>query len=182
MDDIGYIDALQKKDAESLAFYPRSALEREIRKQRVMLCGLHHDPCGYLWHGAFGEKCSVHQAFIQYDARGQLYGAHMVGAFVALCNAANVQEIALRCGSDINANGFWRAMGFDCIGVSPGGARRMRDINHWRLNLHPVLFASTVAPSDKQKSAAAWGKRGMLSASRFARGKSLLVYREQIEE
>jgi N-acetylglutamate synthase-like GNAT family acetyltransferase len=178
--DLPYIDALQKKNAECLAFYPRSALEREIDNHRVLICGLHNDPCGYLWHGAFGEKCSIHQACIQYDARGRLFGAHMVGTFVAACQTANVQEIALRCGSDINANGFWPIMGFHCIGVSPGGVRRMRDINHWRMNLQPALFSAAVVPSNKQKSAAAWGKRGEVSSSRFARGRSLLAYREQI--
>jgi hypothetical protein len=94
------------------------------------------------------------------------------------------QEIALRCGSDIAANGFWRAMGFECIAVTQGGARRMRDINAWRLVLSEQLFAITVEPSNREKSSSAWAKArksGISLGSQFKRGQELADYRALIE-
>lgn len=182
LSDIVYIDALQRKNAENLAFYPVSVFEREIAASRVLLCGIYSDPCGYLWHGALGKKAAIHQACIQYDVRGMLYGAHMVGSFIAICRSANVMDIGLRCGSDIEANHFWRRLGFLCIGVTKGGARRMRDINHWHLSLQPRMFDVAIQASDKKKTSAAWNKRNTgIVASRFSRRKIMLNYRGILE-
>ena len=35
--DLTYIDSLQKKNAEELAFYPSQVFEREIENQRILL-------------------------------------------------------------------------------------------------------------------------------------------------
>jgi len=178
--DLIYIDYLQRKNAEELAFYPKIVFEREISNQRIVLAEFNGEPCGYLYHGAFSNVCCVHQACIQYDLRGQLYGATLVQHLVALCKAAHTSAITLRCGSDIAANNFWRAMGFDCEAVTQGGVRRMRDINHWRLNLQPQLFIFSQEPSTKQKDASVWRKRGDLSISSFKRGASLKEYRKAV--
>jgi len=178
--DLSYIDHLQRKNAEELAFYPKIVFEREIENQRIVLAEFNGEPCGYLYHGSFNKICRVHQACIQYDLRGQLYGATLVRHLVALCKAAQTDAITLRCGSDIAANGFWKTMGFECEAITPGGVRRMRDINHWRLNLQPQLFSFDQEPSSKQKNASIWRKRGKLSISSFTRGEALKEYRDAV--
>ena len=178
--DLVYIDHLQRKNAEELAFYPKIVFEREINNQRIVLAEFNGEPCGYLYHGSFTNVCPIHQACIQYDLRGQLYGATLVKHLVELCNAAQSSAITLRCGSDIAANGFWKAMGFECEAVTQGGVRRMRDINHWRLNLQPQLFSFIQEPSSKKKDASIWQKRGNLSISSFKRGNALKEYRKAV--
>lgn len=183
--DMTYIDFLQKKNAEDLSFYPLSVLEREVGHQRVVLAEVNQTPAGYLYHGSLSSATlRIHQACIQYDLRGYLYGAALVRWLADLGQVSGAQEIALRCGSDIAANGFWRAMGFECIAVTQGGARRMRDINAWRLPLTDQLFSITVAPSSREKSAKAWGKArkaGISLGSQFKRGQDLVEYRALIE-
>jgi GNAT superfamily N-acetyltransferase len=180
--DLSYIDSLQRKNAEELSFYPKTVFEREIDNHRVLLARINGEPAGYLYHGALGEICRIHQACIQYDARGNLYGAALVNWLSAMCKAAGVHSISLRCGSDIEANKFWRAMGFDCIGVTKGGARRMRDINNWQRWLQPQLFAASVAPSEKKQDASMWRARDKTTkASQFIRGKVMQRYRTSIE-
>lgn len=180
--DLSYIDFLQRKNAEELAFYPKIVFEREIESHRIMLAEYNGEPCGYLYHGAFGELCRIHQACIQYDLRGQLYGAALVRHLIGLCETAQTGAISLRCGSDIAANGFWRTMGFECEAVTQGGVRRMRDINHWKLKLQPQLFDFSQQPSEKQKDASIWRKRGDLATSSFKRGKNLQIYRKLVVE
>ena len=120
--DMTYIDHLQKKNAEDLSFYPLSVLEREVLNRRVVLAEVNDEPAGYLYHGSLASPIlRIHQACIQYDLRGYLYGAALVRWLADLGRAAGSSEIALRCGSDIAANGFWRAMGFECIAVTRGG-------------------------------------------------------------
>jgi len=185
-DDLTYIDYLQKKNAEDLSFYPSAVFERELINKRILLASVNGEPAGYLYHGSLASKTlKIHQACIQYDLRGYLYGAELVKWLITIGQVAHSNEISLRCGSDIAANGFWKAMGFNCQSVTQGGARRMRDINSWTLNLQEPLFAVSVDPSVRQKSASAWSKArkdGIKLGSAFKRGQQLAQYRALIEQ
>jgi hypothetical protein len=178
--DLVYVDSLQKKNAEELSFYPSAVFEREIENHRIVMAFINNDPVGYLYHGALGNRVKIHQACIQYDARGYLYGSQLVRWLVDMCKAANSLSITLRCGSDISANGFWKAMGFYCQSVTPGGVRRMRDINEWRKDLHPQLFTQVCEPSDKSQDASLWRKRKVNLGSQFLRGRAIQEYRKAI--
>lgn len=180
LSDLTFIDDLQRKNAEELSFYPTCVFEREIDNQRIILARVNGEPAGYIYHGALGPISKIHQACIHYDLRGQLYGAALVRFFRSLAEAAGVMSITLRCGSDIDANGFWQAMGFVCQSVTPGGIRRMRDINEWRLDITQQLFVTSVTPSVKAQDASIWRKHKDGSLSQFMRGKQLSDYREQI--
>lgn len=182
LDDLVFIDHLQKRNAEELAFFPKQVFEREVQNFRILLARVNGEPAGYIYHGSIGTIVKIHQACIEYDLRGQLYGAALIRQLIALVDAANGSSITLRCGSDISANGFWQAMGFYCQGVTAGGIRRMRDINNWRYDLQPQLFVSTYEPSTKKKDASLWRKNRDKKISSFARGKQLLQHRAMIEE
>ena len=181
LSDLIYIDSLQKKNAEQLSFYPKIVFEREIENKRILLARLNAEPAGYIYHGAFGISVKIHQACIQYDLRGQLYGAELFRQLRILAEAANCMSITLRCGSDILANGFWSTMGFVCEGVMKGGARRMRDINCWRYDIAQQLFVIPVKPSIKQKDSSLWRKNKTEKKSQFLRGAALKAYRKEIE-
>tara|TARA_B100000427_G_scaffold260318_1_gene224596 strand:+ start:233 stop:847 length:615 start_codon:yes stop_codon:yes gene_type:complete len=178
--DLKYIDHLQRKNAEELAFYPNQVFEREVSNHRVLLAKVNSEPAGYIYHGALGQVCKIHQACIEYDLRGQLYGAALIRNLFSLADASNVLSITLRCGSDIEANMFWKAMGFYCEAVTAGGVRRMRDINCWRYDLQQPLFVINQEPSDKKKDASVWQKRKSSADSSFQRGKKMRQYREKI--
>ena len=185
LDDLTYIDSLQKKNAEDLAFYPKQVFEREIESQRILLARVNNEPAGYIYHGAFSDTLKIHQACIQYDLRGQLYGGELVRFLTDIASRMSSNAISLRCGSDIEANGFWKTMGFHCERVTQGGIRRKRDINHWFLQLQPTLFPMlTTDPSNKKKDASTWakGRKKGFSTSSFNRGKSMENYRKLIEE
>lgn len=182
--DLKYVDHLQRKNAEDLAFYPRAAFEREIKNQRIVLAEYNAEPCGYMYHGSFrGEDLKIHRACIQYDLRGQLYGAALVRHIRDLADLFGCTSISLRCGSDIAANGFWKTMGFVCTEITPGGVRRMRDINHWRLALSDNTTGFVgVEPSSKEKDAGLWRRNKGEKQSQFMRGDSILRYREALLE
>lgn len=175
--DLKFIDHLQRRNAEELAFYPAAVFEREIENGRILLARVNGEPAGYLYHGALGSNCKIHQACIEYDLRGQLYGASLMRFFLGIAYAADCSSVSLRCGSDIAANGFWRAMGFYCEAIRPGGVRRMRDINCWRMNMQKPLFVVSFEPSEKAQDASIWRKRTTNLGSQFLRGAVLKRYR-----
>lgn len=178
--DLLFIDSLQKANAEELSFYPSVVFEREIAAQRVLLARVNGEPAGYVYHGAYQPILKIHQACIEYDLRGQLYGAQLVRFLETVADGFGVMSISLRCGSNIAANGFWGAMGFYCQAVTPGGVRRMRDINNWRKDLSPQLFISSVQHSEKTSDASLWRKHKGEKKSQFIRGKAMEEYRKTI--
>ncbi len=190
--DLTFIDYLQKKNATELSFYPLSILEREIENSRVLLALVNNQHAGYLFHGSVKApkdgRLRIFQACIEYDLRGQWYGAGLVKTLEDLAKIKSVQGISLRCGSDIAANSFWKLMGFRCVDIVPGGVRRMRDINVWLKELiaeqQVSLFdeeEKELTPSTKKRDSSFWRQRNKEKKSNMMlRGDALLKYREEI--
>ena len=176
-DLINYIDHLQKKNAEQLSFYPKQVFEREAEKGRLFLGMLNGQPCGYIYVGAKTHDVKCHQVCIEYDARRRLYGAALVCALEDY--AKDCYTITLRCGFDLEANKFWKSMGYNCVGVVDGGIRRNRKINIWRKQINPELFTDIIVKPAKGKAdASIWRKHkktGLITG--FNRGAKLREYR-----
>tara|TARA_R110000824_G_scaffold205274_3_gene390046 strand:- start:1234 stop:1842 length:609 start_codon:yes stop_codon:yes gene_type:complete len=175
-----YVDSLQKKNAEQLSFYPKQVFEREAEKGRLFLGMLNGAPCGYIYVGAKSPDVKCHQVCIEYDARRRLYGAAMVTALEDY--AKDSYTITLRCGFDLEANNFWKSMGYNCINIVDGGIRRNRKINVWRKQVHPELFTDIIVEPAKGKTdASIWRKHkktGLVTG--FSRGKKLKEYRASV--
>ena len=96
--DTKFIDHLQKKNAEDLSFYPVGVFEREIENQRILVALVNAEPAGYLYHGAIklDYPLKIHQACIQYDLRGNWYGAGLCGFLEDLASIGGSRFISLR--------------------------------------------------------------------------------------
>lgn len=173
-----FVDYLQKKNAEALSFYPKAVFEREVENGRIFLGLLNGQPAGYLYVGARGSDVKCHQVCIEYDARRRSHGAALVLAMEDY--AVGALSITLRCGFDLEANDFWKTMGYNCIAVQNGGIRRMRKINVWRKQLQPELLNDTILEPSKGKADASVWRRNKQTGliTQFARGKSMAKYRE----
>jgi hypothetical protein len=177
---IQYIDGLQRQNAEALSFYPRVVFERERERGRLFLGLLNNQPCGYIWAGALGRKVPCHQVCIQYDARRRLYGAQIVAVMEGY--AKNAASITLRCGFDLEANDFWKSLGYGVIAIQDGGVRRMRKINVWRKQLVAELFEPIhLEPARGEQDASLWTRHKQTgNITQFVRGKSLKDYRARL--
>ena len=174
--DLKYIDHLQKKNADDLAFYPLYTLEKALEEKQILSCEDNGDAAGYLWFGSIrpGRDVVIYQACVDYQSRRKILGWDMVRDLILFANAGGATGIRLRCASSSESNIFWQAIGFYCTKVSAGGLKRMREINHWRTDLQPTLFTSpAVTPSDKQIDLSTYNtnkKKGVEYKSRWARG------------
>jgi GNAT superfamily N-acetyltransferase len=179
-DLIAFVDSLQRQNAEALSFYPKCVFERESEKGRILLGLLNGQPCGYLYVGATGRDVKCHQVCIQYDARRKLYGAALVQAMEDYAGGA--YTITLRCGFDLDANNFWKEMGYSCVAVQDGGIRRMRKINVWRKALNIELFQDiAIEPAVGKADASVWRKNKQTGiVTQFVRGKAMRDYRAKI--
>lgn len=137
--DGDYVMALQRANRESVGGLPRPAIDERLGRGTVVLGVLNGDPMGYLMWDYRSNVVRIPQACIQYDARRRKYGAALVSWLLQQHPTAN--EVRLRCAADLEANIFWRGMGFVCTAATPGGSRRGRLINSWSLSLGGALFA-----------------------------------------
>ena len=103
----------------------------------------------------------------------------LVLAMENYANASLSNSITLRCGFDLDANKFWKDLGYNCIAVKQGGIRRMRRINVWRKYLQPQMFEPQwVEPEEGKTNSSLWRKHketGIIT--QFSRGKKLDEYR-----
>jgi hypothetical protein len=139
---VSYLDKLMRANADDLAFYPITTLAKALEDGHVIACEDNGEPAGYLWFGATvgGKDLIVYQAAVDYDSRRRHLGFGMVAELVAIGTAAHCTGIRLKCASSAESNEFWRAAGFICTRVTPGGIKRGRDINWYRTDLQPGLF------------------------------------------
>jgi hypothetical protein len=139
---VSYLDKLQRANADDLAFYPITTLAQALADGHVIACEDNGDPAGYLWFGALrgGRDLIVYQAAVDYDSRRRHLGFGMVAELFAIGRAAGCTGIRLKCASSAESNEFWRAAGFTCTRVTPGGIKRGRDINWYRAEILMSLW------------------------------------------
>ncbi|MFL5864689.1 MAG: GNAT family N-acetyltransferase [Solirubrobacteraceae bacterium] len=130
--------SLMRANRESVGGLPEPAISERLERGTVLLAEINGDPVGYVLYDYRGGVLRIPQACIQYDARRRKYGEALMVALLARHHDAD--EVSLRCATDLEANVFWRDMGFTCVGTTPGGRRRGRTINSWALWLTPRLL------------------------------------------
>jgi hypothetical protein len=158
---LAYVDKLQRANADDLAFYPLTTLEKALDAGQIIGCYDNDEPAGYLWFGAVraGHDITVYQACVDYDSRKRHLGWGMVADLIAIGKSGASLGIRLKCASSSESNEFWNLIGFYCTNVTNGGIKRARMLNHWRTDITPTLFtADTVKPSTKATDLTAYNK------------------------
>jgi len=172
---LSYIDKLQRANADDLAFYPLTTLERALETGHVVTCEDNGEAAGYLWFGAVrgGYDVTIYQACVDYDSRRRMLGYSMVRKLLDLATAAGATGVRLKCASSADSNEFWQGIGFVCTRVQPGGIKRGRDLNNYRTDIQPGLFTiPSVVPSERPIDLTAYNRQkrlGVSMPSRFSR-------------
>ncbi len=166
-EDLRYVVSLMRANRESVGGLPAPALQERIERGTLLLALLNADPVGYVLYDLRDGRLRIPQACIQYDARRRKYGEALVAAMISR-HVNEVDEITLRCAADLEANVFWRDLGFTCVGTLAGGRRRGRTINSWALWLTPRLLtldAIAVIPAAELRADCMYDDSGYLTAA-----------------
>ena len=145
MDISNWIAGLMAENTNELGFIPDTTLRtRYIAKSRYVLqTDERGRAVGYLLYGAlrYGKPVVVSQACIQYEKRLKGYGEEAFFELLRRSKLAGASSIHLRCADDLPAIRFWQSLGFQILGVEPGGARRDRMIIKMTYPVSLPLFA-----------------------------------------
>lgn len=148
-----YVPHLQNLHRGSIGFLPTVALHEYEQRRQLWLARDNGQPCGYLAWGSFrGDRpvrdpytIKIIQACIDYDARNRDHGAQLVHDLERTAIRAGIQSISLWCASDLPANQFWAALGFDPVDTRIGGSALIRDRVHTRwVKTLPVIIRGPI--------------------------------------
>lgn len=128
---IAYVESLGRRYYEEIGFIPIGSLEKAERDGHLYAEYENGDMCGYLYFGGKYPQLKIYQACIQYDSRRREHGMNLIKKLIRYADMGGYESIALWCAADIEANLFWKAMGFVLSGSREGGKRRGRKHNLW---------------------------------------------------
>lgn len=111
-----FVDALAKRNSHAVGFLPMTAYETALDAERVLLLLENDAPAGYLIHGPEITHAKIYQVVIAEDARRIEHGRELIDHLRLHYNNHNVHSITLHCADDLDANAFWKAIGFQQIG------------------------------------------------------------------
>lgn len=130
LSDMKYLTSLVRTESECVGFIPNTRYEQIITDPRpsqgLILPFENGDPVGFLYSSYFKGSLKIQQLCIQEDAR-RFYRATKLLDY--LLDEYHIHYISLRCADDLEANKFWKSLGFSQVDCVSGGQVRSRKIN-----------------------------------------------------
>lgn len=132
--------SLQRKHTDELGFLPTVALREYAERGQIIPARENDEPIGYVLYfdGRAGKppakhphQVKLHQVCVQYDARGILHGTQLVREVERRARQNRFATVTAWVASDLEANKFWRAIGYKLTDTRQGGKRRNRIHNLW---------------------------------------------------
>lgn len=155
IDDLPFIDALQKKNTKSVGFMQTKALEGKIRAGNILVAWASRPCAGGLSRECMGETPMArededrvgyligHDQYFKRDDVGIIYQINVapgrqrgfVGAALLKAqferSAYGCKLYCCWCAQDIEANRFWEAMGFVPLAFRAGSEKKQRVHIFW---------------------------------------------------
>jgi hypothetical protein len=140
MQDLPFLDSLQKQHNKALGFFPRAQMEGYVSNGWVLIAedAATKQPLGY---------CASRDRYLKRDELGIIYQLCVSpGAQRKLVGAMLVREVFARsaygcrlyccwCAQDLEANHFWESMGFAPIAFRAGGKTLRRRSGQARVHI-----------------------------------------------
>lgn len=139
---------------DALGFLPASVYDESAQSENLLvavICGTDLNVyAGHLLFGGRFPNAKVYQIFVAPEFRGKNVARALIRELVSITEACSYLSISARVASDLPANGFWEAMGFEISGVRPGGPSRKRIINVRAKQLNTRTLFSLTAGRAKE--------------------------------
>ena len=132
---VKFLDHLQSKNKHALGFLPFEALRQAISLGRVFLAYENDQPAGYVIHGQPRQQAKIFQVVIEDDARRFEHGTALIEAVRQVMVHAKAHTLSLHCADDLEANEFWKAIGFQFTGQRCRRKDKKRSQNRYEVEL-----------------------------------------------
>lgn len=134
--DLPFVQALQRRFSNQLGFLPNAALAWYLDNGRCSLVFDNGDPAGYV----LGRPRLRPQPWVQpltqtavsFDAQRRTLGSALIDAAAADATANGRTILQAWCRTDIPANAFWLAAGFEPVALRKPETARAMPLLLWR--------------------------------------------------
>ena len=130
--DAWYILTLMRQESKKLGFIPIQAILQRIKHYDAVIWQKdhHNRRIGYLIHSKPNAQTplKVFLTVIDLDHRRRYWATQAVAKLIKKAYEYDAPEISLRCAHDLEANLFWRALGFREVSRHPNCGTNYRDI------------------------------------------------------
>jgi ribosomal protein S18 acetylase RimI-like enzyme len=134
---LDYIVNLSKTNFSSIGFIPSPYLEKLIINDQVFFeyeGGLEGGFC--VIGSGKGRTLKIYQHCIQEDLRMLKHGKKLFKKIEDVARKRNYDTIHLRVRENLEANKFWKALGFEFMFLEPKVTQRTnKGINHWNYHV-----------------------------------------------
>ena len=135
IDDLTFIDSLQRKHTQQVGFLPTAWLQKILTKDFVDLAFENGQPAAYLLGKSHYQSRQhvgiIYQACVEYDAQRRAIGTALVTHYLARM-PQTTKLIGLWCAQDLEANYFWEAVGFRPLAYRAGSRKKERVHIYWQ--------------------------------------------------
>ena len=130
---LDYIVNLHKKNSDNLGFIPKPFLEKLVDNGQFFLSKDGGLESGYCIVGnGKNSNLNIYQHCIEEDLRMLKHGKKLFKKIEDVARKRNYDTICLRVRENLQANKFWKALGFNFIYFEPKITQRTSiGINHW---------------------------------------------------
>lgn len=133
-----WVKELQKKNSDTVPYFVNYDLNH------IFFGILKGKPWGFFsvrFSAGRVRSVRINGTCIKYGRLSIKYGAKLVDAVIEYANKVQATKVTVKVPSDImNADAFWKSVGFSCVAVIDGGASRSRKLNIWEKPLKKFLF------------------------------------------
>lgn len=146
MEVMNYVDRVRRladANRSMLGFVPDSAYREAALKGCLWIAvnRTTQDLMGYLFFGGTYPHLKVFQIYVGHEFRSAGMARALIEELKKHGEATNHLTIAARVAAELDANEFWRRVGFRIVDQVPGGKKTGRTINIYLLELDaPSLF------------------------------------------
>lgn len=139
-------------DGDALGWFPRAAFLGCHEQGRLIIVTNNDDVVGYCVHNEKTAPTRIFLTWVRRDARLILHGRALVDFVSDVAIRRGHNRIELWCATDLAANFFWQALGFEqiCWRWSKGKAHR----KHWLWRLDLSRSARPLSSPEQERSAA----------------------------
>lgn len=144
-----WLEEASRRETDAIGFLPRSALERHHHKGLIFTVEEDGELLGFNIRSPLqpGYTIQIHQAFTVDAVRRLAHQTKLICHIASQARSERAVAIILKCGDDLEANRFWKAIGFEQFDQTRGGKRRGRLINHFRF---PLLSNPSILPGSQK--------------------------------
>jgi len=133
--DVEWILRQAKRETDAIGFIPSPTVWRLHHQGRLFTLRGERELLGWLAHGRPRPRTKLYQVCVRPDVRRLLNATALCDYVARRLWIKGASFITLRCGDDLAANWFWRAVGFAQTDQTKGGLRRGRIINHYEAQI-----------------------------------------------